>query len=160
MPKKGTGKCIDWIKAHVAYKGDDCLPWPFAKDNRIGRGQLGWNGTRYWAHRLMCMFAHGDPPTPKHQATHTCGKGHYGCCNPMHLEWATNSKNQLDRWRKNGSRLHNRGGQRGILTPAQQAQIVALKGKKTQVAIAKQFGVSLGCVQWWHKVRDQRRNAA
>ena len=154
-PNKGKGKTFAWLQAHVAYQGDDCLPWPFAKDNRVGRGLLGYNGKQHWAHRLMCKLAHGEPPTPKHQATHTCGKGHYGCVNPRHLRWATNSQNQLDR-RRNGNMLRNPHGNRGGLTSAQIVEIVGLKGHITQVAIAKKFGVSLGCVQYWHKVRQQR----
>lgn len=46
---------------------------------------------------------------------------------------------------------------RGQLTLAQRQELIALKGGMTQIAIAKKFGVSLGCVQYWHKVREQRR---
>jgi hypothetical protein len=155
---KGKGQGIAWLKAHVAYQGDDCLPWPLSRDNRVGRGRVGYNGKHLWAHRLMCILAHGEPPTPKHQAAHSCGKGHYGCCNPRHLSWKTNSENQLDR-RKNGNMLRNRSGWRGNLSPEQRAEIVALKGKKPQVEIAKQFGVSLGCVQYWHGIREKRGHA-
>lgn len=152
---KGQSKSLDWLKAHVSYAGDDCLVWPFCRDGRVGRGRA-WDGKRgWWAHRLMCVLAHGDPPTPKHQAAHNCGKGHYGCVNPRHLEWKTNSENQLDR-RKNGNMLRNPHGSRGGLTPEQKAEIVALKGQMTQMAIAAKFGVSLGCVQYWHKVRAER----
>ena len=152
----GKGKSFEWLKAHVDYQGNDCLPWPFGGDKRVGRGTLGYRGKQHWAHRLMCELAHGPPPTPKHQAAHECGKGHYGCVNPRHLKWKTNSENQLDR-RKNGNMLRNRWGWKGQLTEAQRAELIGLKGKMTQVGIAKKFGVSLGCVQYWHKVREQRR---
>lgn len=152
----GDGEGIRWLKAHVAYEGNDCLPWPFSKDGRVGRGRLGYKGKLYWAHRLMCILAHGEPPTPKHQAAHSCGKGHYACCNPRHLSWKTNSENQLDR-RKNGNMLRNPHGNQGALDQAQIDQIIALKDQMTQVAIAAKFGVSLGCVQYWHKVREQRQ---
>lgn len=140
---------------HVGHEGEACLPWPFSKDGRVGRGSLTYRGKNYWAHRLMCEMAHGAPPTPKHQAAHNCGKGHYGCVNPRHLEWKTNSENQIDR-AKNGNALRNTNGPRSVLTPAQQAEIVALKGRMTQVAIAAKFGVSLGCVQYWMKYRATR----
>lgn len=152
---KGKGEAYKWLIDHVGYQGDDCLQWPFCRDPRVGRGRLGYGGEHYWAHRLMCVLAHGEPPTPKHQAAHNCGKGHYGCCNPRHLAWKTNSENQLDR-RKNGNMLRNRGGWRGQISRTQQQEIVALKGKKTQMEIARQFGVSLGCVQYWHGVREKR----
>lgn len=148
-------KAFEWLAAHVTWSGDACLPWPFAKDNRIGRGRLGYDGGHFWAHRLMCEMAHGAPPTPKHQAAHNCGKGHYGCVNPRHLEWKTNSQNQLDR-AVNGNALRNPLGQRSALTPAQQAEIVLLKGTMAQTAIAAKLGVSLGCVQYWLKYRETR----
>jgi len=139
----------------MGHHGDACLPWPFSKDGRVGRGGLTYRGKSYWAHRLMCELAHGAPPTPKHQAAHNCGKGHYGCVNPKHLEWKTNSQNQIDR-AKNGNALRNSHGPRGGLTSEQKAEIISLKGKMTQTAIATKFGVSLGCVQYWIKYRKVR----
>lgn len=155
MSTKGKGKTYAWLLAHVDYRGKDCLPWPFCKDNRVGRGKLGYDGARWWAHRLMCVLAHGKPPTSKHQAAHNCGKGHFGCVNPRHLEWKTNSQNQIDR-RKTGSMLRNRNGNKTVLTDAQVAEIISLKEKMTQVSIAAKFGVSLGCVQYWLKYRSDR----
>ncbi len=151
--RRGKGAAFKWLLDHVSYQGDDCLPWPFCKDDRVGRGRLGHEGKHYWAHRLMCKLAHGEPPSPKHQAAHECGKGHYGCVNPRHLKWKTNSENQLDR-RQNGSMLRNRFGNKGGLRPEQTKTIVGLKGKKTQMEIAAMFGVSLGCVQYWHHKRS------
>lgn len=152
---KGRGKAFRWLSEHVAWSGDACLPWPFAKDNRVGRGTLGYNGRRFWAHRLMCEMAHGAPPTPKHQAAHNCGKGHYGCVNPRHLEWKNNSQNQLDR-AKNGNALRNRGGPKSALTDVQKSEIVLLRGKEPQTTTAARLGVSLGCVQYWQKYRKER----
>lgn len=152
---KGAGKAFLWLQAHVGYQADTCLPWPFSKDRRVGRGMLGYLGGNYWAHRLMCEMAHGAPPTPKHQAAHNCGKGHYGCVNPRHLEWKTNSENQLDR-AKNGNALRNPYGQHGAITNEQKAEIASLAGKMAQTKIAAKLGVSLGCVQYWLKYRETR----
>jgi hypothetical protein len=154
-PIKGNGQGYLWLKALLDYQGDDCKPWPFCTDARIGRGRVGYNGKRYWAHRLMCLLAHGEPPTPKHQAAHECGKGHYGCCNPRHLKWKTNSENQLDR-RRNGNMLRNRNGNKPTLTEVQISELISLKGKMTQMGMAAKFGVSLGCVQYWLKYRETR----
>src|SRR6185312_1870651 len=79
---RGKGKTFQWLLDHMGHHGDACMPWPFSKDGRVGRGGLTYRGKSYWAHRLMCELAHGAPPTPKHQAAHNCGKGHYGCVNP------------------------------------------------------------------------------
>lgn len=155
-PTRGKGAGFAWLKAHVDYQGDNCLIWPMFRESRVGRGMVNINGVRGWAHRFMCQMAHGDPPTPKHQAAHSCGKGHEGCCNPRHLEWKTNSQNQLDR-RKHGTLTKcTWSSYRGKLSQEQIAEIRALKGKKTQMALAEQFGVSLGCIQYWLKYRATR----
>lgn len=152
---RGKGKTFKWLQEHAEYQGLDCLPWPFCREKRSGRGCMGHNGRNYWAHRLMCELAHGPPPTDKHEAAHICGKGAYGCVNPRHLAWKTTSENQLDR-RKTGGMLRNRYGNRSVLKPDTIAAIVALKGKKPQVETAKMFGVSLGCVQYWQHERNRR----
>jgi len=147
MGNKGNGKGIRWIREHLDHRGDDCLLWPYSKDSRVGRGMLGYNGQQWWAHRLMCTLAHGEPPTPKHQTIHTCGNGHLGCANPRHLRWGTNAENQKDR-RKHGTHK----GAKGTRTRLTDDQIAEIRRKeKTQVQIAKDFGISLGCVQYWQR---------
>jgi hypothetical protein len=49
------------------------------------------------AHRAMCRLIHGNPPTPKHQAAHSCGNGRRGCVHPGHLRWATDAENRAER---------------------------------------------------------------
>lgn len=159
VPKnKGKGEAYKWLVRHASYRNDDCLSWPFSRDPHVGRGRLGYLGKLYWAHRLMCELAHGKPPTPKHQAAHLCGKGHEGCVNPLHLAWQTASENLLDR-RRHGTVRSNTNGHRGVLTPEQRLQIRALKGKKTKHEIAKMFGVGYGAVQYWHGLREKRRQS-
>lgn len=142
MGLRGTGKAIAWLREHVAYDGDDCLIWPFCIDRRCGYGRLGYNGKMYWANRLMCEFVNGPPPTPEHESAHSCGRGNEGCVHPKHLSWKTPSQNQLDR-REHGTA--GNGGKRFTLTAEQVAEIRSLKGKRTQVELAKMFGMS-----WQH----------
>jgi len=85
-----------WIEAHVCYSGDNCLKWPFDVSNH-GRGTVQINNKSMSAPRAMCMLAHGDPPSPQHQAAHSCGKGHDGCMNPRHLSWKTPKENEADK---------------------------------------------------------------
>lgn len=81
--------CAEWLQRHAReYIGDDCLKWPFATDIE-GYGVVRFRGRDTSASRAMCFIVHGDPPTPKHQAAHSCGKGHLGCVNPRHIRWAT-----------------------------------------------------------------------
>lgn len=146
----GKGENFKWLKANVNYAGDDCLQWPFGGDRRLGRGKIGYKGKMYWAHRLMCILAHGDPPTPKHQTAHSCGNGDKGCVNPRHLSWKTNKGNSIDRV-AHGRQPHNDWGRKGKLTPKQVDLLKSKKGKQTQIATAKEFGVSLSLVQYhWH----------
>ena len=140
MSTKGNGQTIKWIRQHQNYPHDDwCLMWPFYRLR--GYGSFGYLGKQYYAHRFMCELTHGAPPTPQHQAAHSCGNGHLGCVNPRHLSWKTKSQNQLD-CREHGTQAKHYGGNKGRLTREQAEEIRQMKGEKTQVEIAEQYGVS------------------
>lgn len=137
-PNKGRGQGINFLRAHLAHTGAECVLWPYSKLPK-GYGTLGWNGQVWRAHRLMCVLAHGEPPTPAHHAAHSC---HIRLCvNPNHLRWATSSENHFDQ-RDAGTGATSRGGRHGYLEPIQVQMIRALRGVATQAAIAEQFGVS------------------
>lgn len=85
-----------WLKAHVGHAGTECLVWPFGRFSN-GYGQVYIQGKNCVASREMCILAHGNPPTPSHEAAHRCGNGHLGCVNPQHLRWATAAENQADK---------------------------------------------------------------
>lgn len=130
---------LEWLRQHVSVNQDDCLLWPFGKDDK-GYGIVSTgNGLVRKAHRVMCALARGEPPTPKHQAAHICGNGHLGCVNPSHLRWKTNSENQYDR-AIHGTK--NSWGRRGKLTPEQRAELLSLKGTKTYAELARDFGIT------------------
>lgn len=140
MATKGQGKCYQWLIDHQGYEGDYCLIWPFYR-NPNGYGQLGYLGESYWAHRFMCELVKGPPPTPDHEAAHSCGNGAGGCAHPKHLSWKTKSENLLD-CSEHGTQARSANGNKGRLTSDQVEGIRALKGKKTQAEIAFTFGVS------------------
>lgn len=85
-----------WIEENRGHSEEACLYWPFSV-NKTGRGTVSRGGKSLSASRAMCIAAHGEPPTPEHQAAHTCGKGHEGCVNPRHLRWATARENEADK---------------------------------------------------------------
>lgn len=145
---RGKGKAVAWLRAHAGYQGNDCLIFPFARNRQKGYGAFGYNGETLYAHRFMCELVHGPAPADRPQAAHSCGNGHRGCVTPKHLSWKTNAENQLDR------RRHGTDSARVLrrrLRPAEIEQVRALKGIKTQAEIALQFGVAVGCIEYWHR---------
>lgn len=134
MRSRGKGRNVQWIRDHLNHKGEECLPWPFGKDDH-GYGQVGYNGKIYRASRLMCIFKHGDPPTPQHQAAHSCGNGHQACTHPEHVFWRTPQENRLE------SNEHGTGNQRALrrLTIDQVEAIKA--SNKSYFALAEEYGV-------------------
>lgn len=131
------GTLLRWLTEHTDYRGDDCLMWPFSRTEE-GYGQIRFRGKNTKASRVACILAHGEPPSDKHEAAHSCG--HSGCVNPSHLRWATPVENRADRI------LHgtdSRGDQRGRtkLTAQQVRDIRALAGVVPQRKLAPQFGI-------------------
>lgn len=139
---------VEWLQSHRNHQSDECLVWPYSKFQN-GYGKIRLNGGIKIASRMMCIEAHGEPPTPLHQAAHSCGSGNLGCVNPRHLRWATVRENQSDRT-EHGRDL--RGEQNGSskLTAAQVRRIRKLRGVVRQSDLAAQFGVSQSAIAAIH----------
>lgn len=145
---RGKGQAFQWVVTHVPCTSNNCLEWPFSRDPQ-GYGQLSINGRLWKAYRLMCILAHGEPPTRKHIASHTCGNGHLGCTNPQHLAWKTNSENQIERT-AHGRRLKEHNARK--LTPLRKNQLMAtLSSERTIREIAEEFGVKRGTVDYYRR---------
>ena len=133
----GSGMAL--IQTALETETDECVIWPFGTNGQ-GYGLVTVGGKHHAAHRVVCKLAHGEPPSPELFALHRCGNGHLGCVNPRHLRWGTAKENSADR------NLHGTG-QRGEksnsakLTECQAREILSLKGKMSQRAIAAKFGV-------------------
>lgn len=130
-----------WCKEHASYSGDECLIWPF---NRIGtnqRGIVNIGGRNIIASRYMCMVAHGEPPTPSHEAAHSCGKGHLACVNPRHLRWATAKENKADMV-GHGTVLRGERNPGAKITAEEVLRIRSMHPANTHKDIARMFGVS------------------
>lgn len=135
----------------VPYMGKGCLIWPFTRTDE-GYGQLWVGGRHVYVHRWACEARNGQPPTPKHEAAHSCGNGHLGCVNPGHLVWKTRAQNAADAVAHGTA---SRGEKHGcaILTERQVQTIRLLKDAGNSRDLAELFGVSRSTIQHIHSGR-------
>lgn len=134
-----------WLSDHVDYDGSDCLVWPFSVSDN-GRGVATWGGKQISAPRAMCIMAHGEPPTPHHEAAHSCGNGHNGCMNPMHLSWKTHAENEADKL-VHGTVIRGADVNTAKLTEDDVLKIRRIGKSMTRKAIAAAFNVA-PCTVW------------
>lgn len=138
---KRIGPVQEWVQnVAVTFASDECLIWPFA---RSCKGYAIWTvgGRPQMAHRVIFEMAGGPPPSADHVAAHNCFNGAGGCVNPLHIRWATQSENEMD---KVTSGTSNRGARHGMskLTEEDVQAIRKMAGLKTQGEIARQFNIS------------------
>lgn len=124
----------------VLHTGECCLTWPFGK-NEKGYGNVWANGTTVRAHRYVCELVHGAPPTPEHEAAHSCGKGHEACIAPGHLGWKTHKENMADKLIHGTHQCGERIGT-AKLTEAIVREIISLRGTESQSKLGERFGVA------------------
>ena len=113
---------------------EDCIIWPYGRTS-AGYAQIRWNGEESYVYRLSCQRVYGPPPTTKHYAAHSCGKGHLGCINWKHVSWKTPGENSID-CVKHGTHHNTR------LTSEDVIKIRKLKDTRIQKVIGAQFGVT------------------
>lgn len=96
-PGAKAGEPQEYLRDVVLpYNGEDCLTWPFGRSS--GYGKIHLTGGQYLVSRVVCETVNGPPPTARHEAAHSCGKGHEGCVNPRHLSWKTPAENWADKY--------------------------------------------------------------
>lgn len=159
------GDLLAYLRRVVfAYEGSECLLWPYGRTTN-GYAHLTIDGELVYAHRAACEHRHGLPPSPGHEAAHSCGNGHLGCVNQMHLDWKTRLENRAD------MEMHGtvpRGERHGNakLTDLEVHEIRSLAGALSHREIAGLFGVSQTTVSsiiarrlWKHLPPADRRAA-
>lgn len=131
------------------YEGDECLIWPYAT-TPTGYGRLRIGGRWQIVSHAVCEEVNGQPPTPLHQAAHTCGKGHLGCVAKRHVEWKTAKENSDDRVR-HGTLARGENMGTAKLTEGDVSAIRA--SKETSKTLAGRYNVSSSTVR---AVRNRR----
>jgi hypothetical protein len=129
----------------LPWSSDECLIWPYGRSGIDGYGRMRLNGRTQLVSRIACEAVHGSPPTPLHQAAHSCGNGHLGCVNPRHVRWATRVENEADKL-AHGTHARGERSANAKLTDAAVRQIRALVGTTSAKELARQFGVSTGAI--------------
>ncbi len=126
------------MEVAIHHVGNECLTWPYAKGD--GYGRVNVDGKKVVASRYICELAHGAPPTPEHDAAHSCGKGHLGCVAPGHLSWKTRAENFSDKL-EHGT--HNRG-ERNVGAKLSESDVreIRTQSELSQREMAERFGVS------------------
>ncbi len=128
----------------LRHEADTCLFWPYGRSGRKNGGYAVMTTAdrrKVYVHRAVCEAVNGPPPTPDHDATHTCGNGHLGCVAKRHQKWGTHVENMADKLlhgtHDRGERNHN-----ARLTEDDVRQIRQLEGYLPQAQIGKMFGIS------------------
>lgn len=93
-----------WAKVDFPDDLDQCWPWTGSMSKkRRGRRPIIRLGAASDGHvlvtRQVCTWYQGLPPTPAHEAGHTCPGGERSdCVNPQHLQWMTREENE--QWKR------------------------------------------------------------
>jgi hypothetical protein len=140
---------LGYFDRALRYKGDRCIADVFKEGAKITvNGQGRSRVTRY-----VCEKVNGPPPTPKHEAAHHCGNGHWGCVTPRHLYWATSKENHADAIR-HGTTAR---GERNVNAKLKASDIPAIRSLiaqgVSQCEVGRRYGVSNTAV--WQIVRSR-----
>lgn len=133
MPFRGAN--LEWLQSIRNTRSPDCIIMAGSTEGRYLR--VTFEGRRWGAHHLICVWTHGEPPTPQHEAAHSCGRP--SCCNPGHLRWASPAENSADRL-LHGTDARGEKSATAKLTAEQVRAIRRLKGRVSQADLAALTG--------------------
>lgn len=139
------GEQLQWLRDHTGHTDVQCLTWPYRTNDR-GRAVVSFLGKPAYAATVMCTMVNGERPSVRHEAAHSCGKGHLGCVNPVHLRWATREENKADML-VHGTHFRGENSPNHKLTERQARTIKASFGIKTSPVLAKEFNVSKSTIK-------------
>lgn len=139
--RPANGEAMKYYRDVVlTYDGTACLIWPHSTHN--GYGQLMQpDGQPRVVSRLLCEDEHGPPPTPEHEAAHSCGNGRGGCVTRRHVSWKTPLGNAADQV-AHGKTTRGERAVNSKLTEADVHNIRSLTGHVSQRELAEQYGIN------------------
>lgn len=123
-----------------------CWKWTGCVD-ASGYGIIKFKGKNCPAHRYSAIIHHGEPPSPKSLACHSCD--HPICVNPNHIYWGTHNQNMRDMIER-GRSVHAKGeaSSRAVLNTEKVKEIRVLRAARLPFRrIAAMMGVSKSAVQ-------------
>lgn len=132
----GSGK--RFIQDALRQEMDDCILWPYTR-NQGGYAVIDSGPRRTTVSRYMCELAYGEPPTPEHEAAHSCGNR--ACVNKKHLRWATITENHDDK-RLHGTMVMGEASNLAKLTEADIRLIRLLRPTMRVKDLAERFQCS------------------
>jgi len=135
------GAPMAFIERCLTHEGNDCLVWPFNRCGRSGIPQITISRTTRSPARIICEKVYGPPPTPKHEAAHSCGNSHLGCVNRNHIRWATHAENEMDK-RKHGTAPI--GEAHGMAKITDEIALEIIHSKESLTKVSARFGISYG----------------
>lgn len=151
------GAGLSFLLAALGRDSDACIEWPYSKD-RDGYGQTFYNSKVTQTHRLVCLLAHGEPPSQNHQAAHSCGNP--PCINKSHLRWRTPGQNIAEK-EDHGTKLIGAAIPSAKLDDEKVARILTMRDRVMN-HVADEFGVSATAIRsiwqgrtWRHVSRHQ-----
>lgn len=136
----------------LPYDGDECLTWPFNRGTN-GYAQLGEKGRTTILSRRLCEDVNGPPPTPKHEAAHSCGRGKRGCVTKRHLSWKTSAQNKADKFLHG---THGRG-ERNSVAKLSEVDVLFIKASRDMISqrkLAAKFGVGQAAISLIHRGKN------
>lgn len=127
----------------LTYEGDECLIWPFCTSgDGYGSIQEKDKTRSQIVARRVCEDVYGPPPSPRHQAAHSCGRGDLACVAKSHLSWKTPSDNCADKI-AHGTTNRGERAPSAKLTRADVLQIRELRKTLSGKTVAEKFGISM-----------------
>jgi hypothetical protein len=132
-----------FLRATLEATTDDCIIWPWARCKGYAVKHTGFTAEfSTIISNAFCQIKKGPPPSPAHEAAHSCGKGRAGCINPNHLSWATHQENMNDK-RLHGTQPKGERHFKARVSNEAASEIRRLsRNGSTQIEIAAMFGIS------------------